>query len=789
MRWKSGFVVAGLAVASTVVVTLGAGTSAVQAALPSGFSDTPVPISTSNPLRSPTTIVSLNGGRALVLEKAGAVRIVQPDGTLSFQDAMTLPVCSGGEMGLLGAAVDPQFQSNGSVYLYYTRSAGNCGSPTGRANRVSRFTMTDDTIASTSEVVLLDNIPATGGNHNGGDLEVGQDGFLYVAVGDAGTNPRGTGGSSAQDLSLLTGKILRIGTDGSAPADNPFSNDPNATACAFAGVTAPPSARCIEIYSYGLRNPYRFAFDPNTGATRFFINDVGQNAWEEVNDGIRGANYGWNAREGFCVTGSTTNCPPAPAGVTDPLTSYPNADCSFITGGAFVPNGVWPKQFDGAYLFADGGCDRIFIRNGAGVVDYANPFHQASGTVVDMAFVVQGNDPALFYVTVGDSMIRKITYDAPAAATSPALAYTPLAAANRAYDTRLNIGVAPGTVRANTTRLVDLGITDPAVKAALVNITMDAPFGATHVTASEPRTEFVATSNLNAAPGDIVANASIVPVDADGNLLFYVSNTTHVIIDVLGTFGQIAQNQAGGRYTSLTPQRLIDTREPVGSANTFTRSGLTVNAPLAGRAGVPSAVTAVALIVTGLSDPATGAGFVTVYPHGAVVPPTSNLNVNGSGDIRPNLVVVPLGADGSIDAQLVGVANAVIDVAGYFSNGSTAAGLYHVIAPSRQVDSRTSLGFGTVGTNGTKTFTAAGAVPGAAVAISQNVTITNPAAAGFVTAYPAGSTLPVASNANSSGPGQDRAALTITRRGAGGAINYYSSSGTDLVVDITGYFD
>lgn len=787
------FAVAALAatsLATSLAISVGISSSPVAAALPTGFADTPIPISAGNPLTAPTTIVSLPGGRALVLEKTGAVRVVEND-VLWFQDSMTLAVCSGGEMGLLGAAVDPEFRSNGYIYLYFTRSTGNCGSATGRANRVSRFTMSGNSVLPETEVVLLDNIPATGGNHNGGDLEVGQDGYLYVAIGDAGSNPRGVGGSSAQDLSLLTGKIVRITTTGAAALDNPFVGDPNAIACATAGVSAATTGKCTEIFSWGLRNPYRFAFDPNAGSPRFFINDVGQNTWEEVDEGGIGRNYGWNAREGGCVNGSTTNCPAPPAGVTDPLTAYSHAatSCTYITAGAFVPDGVWPTSFDGSYLFADGGCDKVWRRTAAGAVDYDNPFHTVTGGIVDMAFVTQGADPALYYVTVENSMIRKVTYDAPAASTSAGLAYTPLATARRAYDTRSNIGIAPGTVRANTTRLVDLGINDLAVKAALVNITMDAPIGPSYIVATQPRTESVATSNVNAAPGEIVANASIVPIDADGNVLIYAFGTTHVIIDVMGVFTETPPSQSGGRYSPLAPARLIDTREPAGGANTYTLAGATVNTPVAGRAGVPPSVTAVALIVTGLADSSAIKGYVSVYPGGATVPPSSNLNVNGLGDIRPNLVVVPLGSDGSINLNLFATPFVIVDVAGYFAPGTSATGMYHLIAPSRQVDSRTPLGFARLANNSTGALDPAGSVPAAASAISQNVTMTGSTGGGFVTAFPAGQTLPVASNGNTNGIDQNRASLTLTKIGAGGVANYYVSRSVDLVVDVTGYFD
>ncbi|MEO6123674.1 MAG: PQQ-dependent sugar dehydrogenase [Ilumatobacteraceae bacterium] len=775
--------------ATSLAIGVGASSSPAAAGLPAGFTDTPIPISASNPLASPTTIVSLPGGRAMVLEKAGAVRIVEND-VLSFQDSISLPVCSGSEMGLLGAAVDPEFLSNSYIYLFYTHSTGNCGSASGRANRVSRFTMSANVVVPTSEVVLLDNISATGGNHNGGALQVGQDGYLYVAIGDAGSNPRGAAGSSAQDLSLLNGKILRITTAGTAAPGNPFVGDSNAISCATAGLAAPTSGKCTEIYSWGLRNPYRFAFDPNTGSTRFFINDVGQNTWEEVDEGGIGRNYGWNAREGACVNGSTTNCPAAPAGITDPLTAYSHSiGCTFITAGAFVPDGIWPKAFDGSYLFADGGCDKIWQRTAAGAVDYNNPLHTVSGGIVDMAFVTSGADPALYYVTVQNSMIRKLSYDAPAAITSTGLAYSPLASATRAYDTRNDIGVGSGTVRANTTRLVDLGIDDPSVKAALVNITMDGPLGPSYVVASQPRTERVATSNVNAAPGDIVANASIVPVDADGNVLIYVFGTTHVIVDVMGVFTQTPVSQPGGRFSPLSPARLIDTREPAGATNTFSLTGETVTAPVAGRGAVPSSVTAVALIVTGIADASAIKGYVSVYPSGGAVPPSSSLNVNGLNDIRPNLVVVPLGADGSINLRLFATPFVVVDVAGYFVSGATVAGMYHLTAPTRQVDSRNPLGFARLADNATGTLDPGGAVPASATAISQNVTMTASIGGGFVTSYPAGQTLPLASNGNTSGIDQSRASLTLTKIGTSGVVNYYVSSSVDLVVDVTGYFD
>jgi glucose/arabinose dehydrogenase len=456
--------------AMTLLVMLAGVLSAFQApagaAAPdlTGFADTQLPTPPSNPLSSPTAIVPLPGGRALVLEKGGAVRVLQADGAMLAADALNLPVCTDSEEGLLGAAVDPGFIQNGFVYLYYTRNANDCTSSTGRFNRVSRFTMTGNSISLASEAVLLDNMNIPAGNHNGGDLEIGHDGYLYVTVGDGGTNPRGSGPSAAQNLSLLNGKILRITTTGGVPADNPFVGAAGAVSCAMLGINSNDSEKCTEIYGYGLRNPFRFAFDPNTSATRFFINDVGQSTWEEVDNGGNGLNYGWDIREGYCNNGSSTNCPPTPAAYTDPLTVYNHSiGCTYITGGAFIPNGTWAPSYDGGYLFADGGCGKIFLLTRAGTVDYAQPFAQTSGVITDMAFLTQGGRTALYYVTNSSSQLHRITLPTPSVVppvtppTPPApLPLPQIGVSNAVVPKRVT---APGGPVRHVVTVTDTGIT------------------------------------------------------------------------------------------------------------------------------------------------------------------------------------------------------------------------------------------------------------------------------------------------------------------------------------------
>lgn len=289
----------------------------------------------------PTALAFTPDGRLLIASLTGQLRVYE-SGTLLESPALDLTLdgrlCFDGERGLLGVAVDPEFATNGLIYLYYSANASlGCG------NRVSRFTLSADNVAS-DELVLVDNIPTLGG-HNGGDLHFGKDGLLYVSVGDgscdyAGDSGCGGSNDASRDLHALVGKILRIGKDGSIPSTNPFVGS-DSERCHLTGRTE-PGKKCRETFAWGLRNPFRMAFEPNTADTRFYVNDVGQNTWEEIDLGLAGADYGWNKREGPCRRGSQTYCG-EPKGMTNPVYAYSHdTGCESITGGAFVPSGVWP---------------------------------------------------------------------------------------------------------------------------------------------------------------------------------------------------------------------------------------------------------------------------------------------------------------------------------------------------------------------------------------------------------------------------------------------------------------
>ncbi len=223
-------------------------------------------------ITNPTAMAFAPDGRLFVCQQSGQLRVIR-DGALLASPFVSLSVSSAGERGLLGVTFDPDFASNQFVYVYYTTSTAPIH------NRVSRFTANGDVAVPLSEQIIvdLDNLSfAT--NHNGGAIHFGPDNKLYIAVGENANS------SNSQTLANRLGKMLRINVDGSIPTDNPFFN------------TATGLNR--SIWALGLRNPYTLAFQPGTG--HMFINDVGEVTWEEINDGIAGANYGWAICEGAC---------------------------------------------------------------------------------------------------------------------------------------------------------------------------------------------------------------------------------------------------------------------------------------------------------------------------------------------------------------------------------------------------------------------------------------------------------------------------------------------------------
>lgn len=318
-------------------------------------------------------------GRILFLERGSATSLdinvasirVYKNGALLPDRAATWSVCGDGERGALGIALDPNFASNGYLYVYYSRwgpanpvcaygtfSAGNPGP----RNRVSRLQMVGDTVVAGSERVLIDTIATDTGIHNGGDLHFGADGNLYISVGDSGIVP-----SPADDTNYLNGKILRIRPDTdedggySIPADNPYTatSSPTSVLCGNAAVM-PATGPCREIFAIGLRNPFRFSIRPGTSTP--YVGDVGGGAWEEIDVVESGGNYGYPVREGPCAAGVLCPQPAPPSGYNDPIYSYPhivinaNSDSAVIGGSFFVGPGSgigYPASYQQSYFLAD----------------------------------------------------------------------------------------------------------------------------------------------------------------------------------------------------------------------------------------------------------------------------------------------------------------------------------------------------------------------------------------------------------------------------------------------------
>ena len=347
-----------------------AATVVALATLPPSFGDVVV----TSGLNNPTLMAIAPDGRIFVSEQAGTVRVIK-NGVLLPTPFVTLNVNSSGERGALGIEFDPAFSVNQQVYVYYTATAGP-------HNRVSRFTASGD-VAQGGETVLLD-LPTLSGatNHNGGAIHFGLDGKLYVAVGD------NANGANSQSFTTTLGKVLRINADGTIPSDNPF----------FGSTTGINKS----IWVLGLRNPYTFAIQASTGRT--FINDVGQSAWEEVNEGAAGANYGWPATEG------ATSDP----NFVSPFYTYDHSAGCAITGGDFYnPTNVgFPTNYVGDYFFADycGGWIRSVDLSTRAVTTFASGISNPTDVRV-------GNDGALYYIERGSGSIRKITYNASTAPT------------------------------------------------------------------------------------------------------------------------------------------------------------------------------------------------------------------------------------------------------------------------------------------------------------------------------------------------------------------------------------
>ncbi|MFT3911941.1 MAG: PQQ-dependent sugar dehydrogenase [Ferruginibacter sp.] len=353
------------------IILLGFTFNAKAQPFPTGFSQVLVASGISNP----TVMAQAPDGRIFVAQQTGELRIIK-NGSLLPNPFISLSVNSAGERGLLGIAFDPNFNTNHYIYLYYTL-------PSASNNRISRFTANGDAVVPGSEFIVLNLDPLSSAtNHNGGTLAFGPDGKLYVGVGE------NANGANSQNPNTYLGKILRINPNGTIPTGNPYTSG---------------SAQRRRTWASGMRNPYTITFQPGTG--RLFVNDVGQNTWEEINDATTGGlNFGWPNAEGNSSNPAYTN----------PVYYYGHGSgadlgCA-ITGGAFF-NPVattYPASYIGKYFFIDfcGNWMNALTLSGS----TGTSAHFGSGIAGSPVSVITGLDGNLYFLSRSNGALYKVTY-------------------------------------------------------------------------------------------------------------------------------------------------------------------------------------------------------------------------------------------------------------------------------------------------------------------------------------------------------------------------------------------
>ena len=472
----------------------------------SGFSDHAIVTG----LLQPTDFVFTPSGRILILEKAGRLLVTTPDlsGVTVALDFRT-SVDDGFEKGFLGICLHPTFSTTGWIYIYYTTNVPK--------NRISRFTLTGDTVSAASEVVILDNISAQNGNHNGGTVLIGPDGKLWAAPGDSGT-----GGTKAQTLSpfpyegAFSGKILRMELDGSPAAGNPYIGD---------------ATKEQRIFAYGFRNPFRFSFRPFNGA--IYLGDVGQSSREEIDVGVSGGNFGWPYMEGKIQQPGGPG--PCPMGTTclEPKYDYDRTVGTTVTGGIFVTGNAYPSFLHGKYLFGDHGAGWIryleFDSNNAvvgGLQDFAT---SAEGPV---AFH-QGPDDYVYYAAINTGRIYRIVYANRLNTVTPC----------RVLDTRDAPGDWGGpALAAGADRIFAItGRCDipSGARAVTANLTVTLASGPGNLIVFPQPSPPPPTSTINFRAEQTRNNNAVLALGPGGEIVVRCNmpaGTAHLILDVTGWF-------------------------------------------------------------------------------------------------------------------------------------------------------------------------------------------------------------------------------------------------------------
>ncbi|MGI8549495.1 MAG: PQQ-dependent sugar dehydrogenase, partial [Dehalococcoidia bacterium] len=521
--------------------------------MPPGFTQEVV---TQLPYNAPTSFTFLADGRMLVSIKLGLVVVVQPDGTvlptplINIQDHVNEYY----DHGLLGMAADPNFANNGFLYLLYTYENDPTQFTSTKTSRLTRVTVSGNTASPSSEVVILgqnvgsscenfpagtDCIPADGPSHGNGDIKFAVDGSMYVTLGDAsyfnGTNILSL---RSQNLDSLAGKLLRIDTSGQGLPGNPFW-------------TGDGSANRSKVWTYGLRNAYRFNLRPDDGAP--FVGDVGWGSWEEVDLGSFGANLGWPCYEGNQQQGNYgayASCQSlyaqGSAAVQFPLLTWDHCcGSSAVTGGAFYTGTDYPSQYQDAYFYADYG--RNFLRYARfdakdALIPGSDTLFAASGLdgPVD---IETGPDNNIYYLSISANQIRRLHYTGGNTPPTAEAAATPTS------------GLAPLTVQ-----FASAGTTDP--DGDLLSYSWDFGDGTPKATTANPSHSYTSngayTATLTVDDGHSLTSSATVTITV-GHRAPVVSisqplaSLTYKVGDVITYAGSATDPDSG---TALPPSSL-----------------------------------------------------------------------------------------------------------------------------------------------------------------------------------------------------------------------------------------
>lgn len=341
--------------------------TAAPTGLPAGFSATTLQ---NYGLGTPTSVRIAPDGRIFVVDLLGSIKLFTPGSGLSATPFGTVSVDATGDRGLLGAAFDPDFANNPYLYIHYV-------GPDDRV-RIGRFNASGNT--GTNFQVLYTAPTASGFQHAGGGITVGNDGYVYFGIGDSGNPPNG------QDLTTVNGKIHRINRDGSVPV-NPFAGQANVPA---------------TVYDYGVRNPFRLQTDRQTGTV--YVGDVGYNTWEEVNVIAAGKNYGWPTQEGPC----TSAC-----AFENPVYWYQHQfgtnntnDASIVLGPVYRGN-TYPASYKGQMFVSDYAQGFLRTINPTVASNAYTTFATGNGPVIDMDV---GPDGKLYFVTISGATLYRLDY-------------------------------------------------------------------------------------------------------------------------------------------------------------------------------------------------------------------------------------------------------------------------------------------------------------------------------------------------------------------------------------------